>query len=69
MHLLYDLKMPKSLVRLRSRHSSEAGLDKYDNPTTEQLARMTELIEQSIIGAGEDREKHDNLLKNNELWK
>lgn len=69
MHLLYDLKMPKSLVRLRSRHSSEAGLDKYDNPTTEQLARMTELIEQSIIGSGEDREKHDSLLKNNELWK
>lgn len=55
MHLLYDLKMPKHLVRLRSRHNSESGLDKYDTPSVELIAEIQLKIE-------------DNILRNDLLW-
>ena len=55
MHLLYDLKMQKNQVMKRSRHSSEAGLEKYNTPSIEQIVAMQMEIE-------------DDILQDDDLW-
>lgn len=49
MHLLYDLKLTKNEVMKRSRHSSEAGLEKYNTPTLEQIVAIQMEIENDIL--------------------
>lgn len=49
MHLIYDLKMPRELVMVRSRHKNYSSLDAYYNPTTEQILQMKNEIEDKIL--------------------
>lgn len=49
MNLIHNLKMPKEQVKVRSRHRSDASLDVYYNPTTEQIVTMKTEIEDEIL--------------------
>ena len=59
MRLLYDIGMPAYKVRIRSRHASEKGLEKYINPTTEQIVKEMEAIEKDILQYDEIWEGED----------
>lgn len=56
MHLIYDLKIPREQVMVRSRHRNYASLDAYYNPTTEQIVKMKTEIEDTILRLEDDDE-------------
>lgn len=56
MHLIYDLKISREKVMVRSRHRNYASLDAYYNPTTEQIVKMKTEIENNILQGSEDFE-------------
>lgn len=49
MHLIYDLKLPREMVMMRSRHRSYKGLDAYYNPTIEEIVKMKTEIEDELF--------------------
>lgn len=57
MHLIYDLKIPREQVMVRSRHRNYASLDAYYNPTTEQIIKMKTEIEDNILRLEEDEDE------------
>lgn len=59
MHLIYDLKMPREKVMVRSRHRNYASLDAYYNPTTEQIVKMKTEIEDKILRMEEKTDEED----------
>lgn len=59
MHLIYDLKMPREKVMVRSRHRNYTSLDAYYNPTTEQIVKMKTEIEDNILRVEEQLDETD----------
>lgn len=49
MNLIHNLKIPREKVMVRSRHKSYSSLDKYYNPTLEQIILMKTEIEDSLL--------------------
>ena len=59
MHLIYDLKIPREKVMVRSRHRNYTSLDAYYNPTTEQIVKMKTEIEDNILRVEEQVDETD----------
>ena len=49
MHLIHDLKIPREKVMIRSRHKSYSSLDAYYNPTTSEIVKMKQEIEDELL--------------------
>lgn len=49
MHLIHDLKIPREKVMVRSRHKSYSSLDAYYNPTTSEIVKMKQEIEDKLL--------------------
>ena len=57
MHLIYDLKLPREQVMIRSRHRNYSSLDAYYNPTIEQIIKMKTDIEDQILRPEVDKDE------------